>query len=483
MEHDGAGHSPFPFCFISENPRARSVSALSRDSLESSLVGVRARAGLPTHPQEKCAGFTCCLTAHSLFLRMARLYRRRPGALFAASVVALTPSVRSLVSSPVLAPYPATRPQPCLCVVSGPLARIACRREMHMRGGGEDQRPTAAAPLKQLHLATDAGFIRATLLSLLLEGCLLGGAYSCGPLHTWAAGLSMEVKMKALGMAQQMASWTLLGLLSSSCCVIQIVLSAFSFGCAGFNTLLGPIRPPMIAFTLLMQIVAWYLVLPHPCHWLPTAAATVLSLVITFSPELLNLYYMRQLAAHKATEGSLGASDAAEALRSLPRSVVRIAFEPKAMGCISCVTKVRNALVLHPAVVDCTVSLPHASAVALLSVAHDGREDAEAANIARHLVDQVSWPVVDLAPRTVRVRMRWAVRWPDDRALYSSNTTPSDAPAWRFRLLKCSQRGGRLRGQVLPRLSLLLRQQVLQTLIKSWAREEEEESNSINLKR
>ena len=70
---------------------------------------------------------------------------------------------------------------------------------------------------------------------------------SHAPLRFWAIDLYEEVKLKMLGFAHHMAWWSLLGLLSSACCVLQIILNLFSFGCAGFNTLLGPVRPPLIA--------------------------------------------------------------------------------------------------------------------------------------------------------------------------------------------------------------------------------------------
>ena len=41
--------------------------------------------------------------------------------------------------------------------------------------------------------------------------------------------------------------WTLLSLLSSSCCVIQLALNMLSVGCAGFNSILGPARPFFLA--------------------------------------------------------------------------------------------------------------------------------------------------------------------------------------------------------------------------------------------
>jgi len=155
--------------------------------------------------------------------------------------------------------------------------------------------PGKAASGKRLHLVTDAGFVRATLVCILVEAAALLCAYSHGPLRFWAEDVYEAIKLKMLGTAHEMAWWSLLGLLSSSCCVLQIILNAFSFGCAGFNTVLGPVRPPLIAFTVVTQSVSWYVALPRPFQWAPTAASTVLSLFLTFSPEMLDLYYKRQL--------------------------------------------------------------------------------------------------------------------------------------------------------------------------------------------
>jgi len=57
----------------------------------------------------------------------------------------------------------------------------------------------------------------------------------------------------------------MLGLISSSCCVIQLVINMLSFyfgimngfGCAGFNTILGPLRPVTRFLTLVWLIWNW----------------------------------------------------------------------------------------------------------------------------------------------------------------------------------------------------------------------------------
>ena len=161
--------------------------------------------------------------------------------------------------------------------------------------------------LKQLHLVTDDGFLRSTMLWLLLYSILLGFAWSYAPLRLWAMDKYEEVKLTMLRVAHHMAWWSMLGLLSSACCVLQMILNLFSFGCAGFNTLLGPVRPPLIALTGIAQAVSWYVAYPLPFQWAPTAATTALSLLLTFSPELL---HWRQ---HRARRRAAGASAATPA--------------------------------------------------------------------------------------------------------------------------------------------------------------------------
>ncbi len=55
------------------------------------------------------------------------------------------------------------------------------------------------------------------------------------------------------------------GLLSSSCCVLQLILNLFSFGCAGFKTLLEPYRPLFLSLTFGGLIASLYLELQRNC--------------------------------------------------------------------------------------------------------------------------------------------------------------------------------------------------------------------------
>eukprot|EP00618_Florenciella_parvula_P032361 CAMPEP_0119500150 /NCGR_PEP_ID=MMETSP1344-20130328/22375_1 /TAXON_ID=236787 /ORGANISM="Florenciella parvula, Strain CCMP2471" /LENGTH=348 /DNA_ID=CAMNT_0007536205 /DNA_START=1 /DNA_END=1044 /DNA_ORIENTATION=+ len=87
--------------------------------------------------------------------------------------------------------------------------------------------------------------------------------------------------------------WGALSLLSSSCCVIQLLLNSLSLGCAGFNTVLGPVRPAFLALTVIAQYHSVQVGLAARHLHVPMAVATAaLSWSLTLAPELVYLYTM-----------------------------------------------------------------------------------------------------------------------------------------------------------------------------------------------
>ena len=89
--------------------------------------------------------------------------------------------------------------------------------------------------------------------------------FAAGVAFLAAASTSNELWINALfvqatlqnhfqSLAFRLELWSLMGLLSSSCCALQLLLNLASMGCAGFNTWLGPVRPHMRALTVLVQI-------------------------------------------------------------------------------------------------------------------------------------------------------------------------------------------------------------------------------------
>jgi len=142
-------------------------------------------------------------------------------------------------------------------------------------------------------------------------------------LAAWEA--YQEALFPLLSGAHRLGWWSVVGLLSSSCCALQLLLNLVNFGCAGFNTYLGPLRPSLCAVTLCLQ----------GCVWATVAAAakqgqdqamyvlpfSLLSVVLTLLPELTDL-------ANRARAGPKKQHKAAAVL----------AVEN--MGCVACVKKV-----------------------------------------------------------------------------------------------------------------------------------------------
>ncbi|KAG0371166.1 hypothetical protein BC939DRAFT_161901 [Gamsiella multidivaricata] len=75
------------------------------------------------------------------------------------------------------------------------------------------------------------------------------------------------------------------GLLSSSCCVIQLVLNAMSIGCAGFSVL-TPLRPIFgtLSFLLMAYTTYKYRLSSR------TALTMAIALILTLSPEVVSVY-------------------------------------------------------------------------------------------------------------------------------------------------------------------------------------------------
>lgn len=143
--------------------------------------------------------------------------------------------------------------------------------------------------------------------------------------------------------AHSMAWWAVLALLSSSCCALQIILNAFSFGCAGFNTWLGPWRPVFLALTIITQSLVWSVAYYRPFQWRSMAASSAVTCSLALLPEAL-----AGVHAYRARKSPAVANIAATKL---------VYFRFNTLGCISCATTVRHVLTNHPQVSDCSVSV------------------------------------------------------------------------------------------------------------------------------
>ena len=116
-------------------------------------------------------------------------------------------------------------------------------------------------------------------------------------------------------------------LLSSSCCAVQLMINAISgWGCAGFNTVLGPVRPLLLPLLLLST---WNLLPQRSLGW------TALSLFLAFLPELV--YVFNSIARNqwkKQNDTSLQ--------NNAVTATIQLAIPT--MGCIACVNKIDTSI-------------------------------------------------------------------------------------------------------------------------------------------
>ncbi|KAL5475889.1 hypothetical protein EMCRGX_G025766 [Ephydatia muelleri] len=169
------------------------------------------------------------------------------------------------------------------------------------------------------------------------------------------------------------------GLLASSCCVIQLVLNLFSFGCAGFNIVLQPYRPVLLSVVfggLIYSFVKDFVLSPS-CDVCSNPKAQItkyqakkrfattftIAILLSFSPEILRVINRNPdvfiAPLHRLGPDRYAAVDGAKSCHltsSDPKTTIVIRVE--GMHCQACVNNAINALLaLNPcAKVDLLVS-------------------------------------------------------------------------------------------------------------------------------
>ncbi|KAL1503239.1 hypothetical protein AB1Y20_011295 [Prymnesium parvum] len=197
---------------------------------------------------------------------------------------------------------------------------------------------TSAMPSQKAeYLIWDRGFVDKLCLSL--AACGVVGWFAA----THASSLSMQlqgaVSSRLVAPSPSFKWWSLLGMLSSSCCALQLALNTLSIGCAGFNTLLGPIRPMMMALTLSLQSAMWTMIISRrgSSHLRSSIAVSLSTTALMFLPEILHAWLHRSRVAE----------DAADLLT----------IHVSGMGCTACTAKVQQMVEAVEGVAKCDVHL------------------------------------------------------------------------------------------------------------------------------
>ena len=153
--------------------------------------------------------------------------------------------------------------------------------------------------------------------------------YTIEPLKILCEDAFERWKLSLLRGMHRVEWWSAIGMISSSCCLIQVILSFFQVGCASFNSWLGPIRPYSLAMLSCTLASSWYIAFTRP--WLQTSTASIsaYALILSMSPEIL--------AFGSATLSKMRRVEK----RSIPhRFVAEVRFEK--IGCISCLHTIRT---------------------------------------------------------------------------------------------------------------------------------------------
>ena len=248
-------------------------------------------------------------------------------------------------------------------------------RQQALKTGGVPTAPTEASPrpsppsTAQAALLWSPGVAKRTVLAFCavrVAGVLARRS------ETWSAFAdeAFFVAQRALlESTHRLEWWAALSLLSSSCCVVQLALNAASLGCAGFNTVLGPLRPVFLALTAQLRVAL------AAAESRPGGSATlrasntaglVLTLVLTLAPELVALQSGARSALRRRRRCAVAAP---------PRSQVCLISLPS-MGCVACVDAVTKALAAVPFAADYDVSIGSATVTVGPLAGSQSEEDA-----------------------------------------------------------------------------------------------------------
>lgn len=190
-------------------------------------------------------------------------------------------------------------------------------------------------PVAREHLLWQPGF-----------GTRFSGSLVVSWLVVLAATRGTDRLPALVALARRLEISSALGLLGSSCCALQLVLNAFSVGCAGFNKLLGPLRPHALALACTLQVFVWRAALFAPARAPALRAAAGTTLVAAALGLLPEAVHLR--TARVARRGKGGAGELWLAVGG--------------MGCTACTAKVKASAEAIDGVAYCSVMLEQGAA-------------------------------------------------------------------------------------------------------------------------
>ena len=186
------------------------------------------------------------------------------------------------------------------------------------------------------HLLWSPGFVKkmATTTVLLLTARNIVPTTMLAS-HSWTVPPAWQAFASTIG----------LPLLASACCALQLAINLVAGGCAGFNTVLGPVRPFSMGLLLVLSVFS------NPNGF--TSTASVKSLAVKWSiallPEGLHLFNTFVLEATRQRNQSQ--------LIISPSVRAHVELDIPTMGCVACINSIDKALMKSEHVLQASASL------------------------------------------------------------------------------------------------------------------------------
>ena len=253
---------------------------------------------------------------------------------------------------------------------------------------------------KSYNLIWSPGFISSYLRSALCLLALVFAVHRIESLNDTVADLQDWLQARAVTTAQRYAFWSAASLLSSSCCALQLALNAFSLGCAGFNTILGPWRPVFLAVSTAGQILMWR-ALQLESQVTQAIIASTLFVVLAFLPEALwvvNLRNAKKAAAAIASTATAAATPGTRTSRST--MLIPCSVRIESMGCVACVNTIQQVIKDTPGVLSPNVSLEQSTAnfVVVKEQSQDSNDVDNIATLVCKRLGQSGFPATRVPP-------------------------------------------------------------------------------------
>jgi copper chaperone CopZ len=217
----------------------------------------------------------------------------------------------------------------------------------------EDKTVTFNSNSKSYYLIWSPGFMKQFLIAMtiILTTIRCCSFYNISKWGGWGANFNIVT------ISTPFISNIILPLLSSSCCAIQLTINALSSiflagtGCVGFNSTLGPIRPYLLAITMIVYNYTNPFFRSLSSSSPPVLSLLLLRYTIVFMPELvywwnsiLRSRWKRQKNTTTTTNGNTNKKQDTENSSTDKLLRATLVFDVPTMGCVACVNKIESSL-------------------------------------------------------------------------------------------------------------------------------------------